>query len=93
MCPLLLRRLWRLLKVVWRKGDDPASWKEAEGIFKPKVAVAETRGDKLEAINQRAVIDHHCGPTRYQSVHVIGPKHSGMAGSMMMMLVEEQSTT
>ena len=36
MCPLLLRRLWRLLKVVWRKGDVPASWKEAEGIFTPK---------------------------------------------------------
>ena len=36
MCPLLLRRLWRLLKVVWWKGDVPASWKEAEGIFTPK---------------------------------------------------------
>ena len=36
MCPLLLRRLWKLLKVVWWKGDVPASWKEAEGIFTPK---------------------------------------------------------
>ena len=49
------------------------------------------RGDELEAINQRAVIDHHCGLT--QSVHGIGPKHSRTAGSMLMMLVEEQSTT
>ena len=57
-----------------------------------KLAVAETRGDELEAINQRAVIDHHCGPTRYQSVHGIGPKHSRTAGSMLMMLVDEQST-
>ena len=58
-----------------------------------QLAVAETRGDELEAINQRAMIDHHCGPTRYQSVHGIGPKRSRMAGSMLMMLVEEQSTT
>ena len=28
--------------------------------------MAETREEKLEAINQRAVIDHHCGHTRYQ---------------------------
>ena len=58
-----------------------------------KLAVAETRGDELEAINQSAVIDHHCGLTRYQSVHGIGPKHLRTAGSMLMMLVEEQSTT
>ncbi|XP_052271949.1 uncharacterized protein LOC127872660 [Dreissena polymorpha] len=36
MCPLLLKRLWRLLKVVWRKGDVPEAWKKAEGIFTPK---------------------------------------------------------
>ena len=36
MCPLLLKRLWRLLKVVWRKGKVPSAWKEAEGIFTPK---------------------------------------------------------
>ena len=58
-----------------------------------KLAVAETRGDELEAISQRAVIDHHYGPTRHQSVHGIGPKHSTMAASMLMMLVEEQSVT
>ena len=42
MCPLLLRRLWRLLKVVWRKGDVPASWKEVEGIFTPKERNSKT---------------------------------------------------
>ncbi|XP_052218148.1 uncharacterized protein LOC127835750 [Dreissena polymorpha] len=36
MCPLLLKHLWRLLKEVWRKGDVPEAWKEAEGIFTPK---------------------------------------------------------
>ncbi|XP_052223956.1 uncharacterized protein LOC127839608 [Dreissena polymorpha] len=36
MCRLLLKRLWRLFKVVWRKGDVPEAWKEAEGIFTPK---------------------------------------------------------
>ena len=36
MCPKLLRRLWNLLKVVWRKGKVPDCWQQAEGIFTPK---------------------------------------------------------
>ncbi|KAH3697306.1 hypothetical protein DPMN_084803 [Dreissena polymorpha] len=28
-----------------------------------KLAVAEARGEELEAINQHTVTDHHCGPT------------------------------
>jgi hypothetical protein len=28
--------LWRLLKVVWRKGEIPDAWKEAERILTPK---------------------------------------------------------
>lgn len=36
LCPKLLRRLWKLLKVVWRKGDVPTEWQRAEGIFVPK---------------------------------------------------------
>ncbi|XP_052237947.1 uncharacterized protein LOC127849270 [Dreissena polymorpha] len=36
MCPLLLRRLWNLLKVIWRKGIIPDEWLHAEGIFTPK---------------------------------------------------------
>ncbi|XP_052217978.1 uncharacterized protein LOC127835582 [Dreissena polymorpha] len=42
MCPLLLKRLWSLLKVVWRKGDVPEAWKEAEGIFTPKERNSKT---------------------------------------------------
>ena len=36
MCPKLLRRLWNLLKVIWRKGKVPECWQQAEGIFTPK---------------------------------------------------------
>ncbi|XP_052268662.1 uncharacterized protein LOC127870041 [Dreissena polymorpha] len=36
MCPMLLRRLWTLLKVIWRKGKVPDCWQQAEGIFTPK---------------------------------------------------------
>ena len=42
MCPLLLKRLWRLLKVVWRKGEIPVAWKEAEEIFTPKEQNSKT---------------------------------------------------
>ncbi|XP_052260999.1 uncharacterized protein LOC127865146 [Dreissena polymorpha] len=36
MCPRLLRRLWRLIKVVWRKGQVPECWQKAESLFVPK---------------------------------------------------------
>ena len=35
-CPRLTRRLWCLLKVVWRKKKLPPGWKKAEGVFCPK---------------------------------------------------------
>ncbi|XP_035683116.1 uncharacterized protein LOC118420431 [Branchiostoma floridae] len=35
-CPKLTRRLWSLLKVVWRKKKVPQEWKKAEGVFCPK---------------------------------------------------------
>ena len=35
-CPLLTRRLWKLLRVVWRRGKVADSWFEAEGCFIPK---------------------------------------------------------
>ena len=35
-CPSLLRKLWQLLKVIWRKGTIPPEWQTAEGIFTPK---------------------------------------------------------
>ena len=31
MCPSLLRRLWLLVKVIWRKGRVPGCWQEAWG--------------------------------------------------------------
>ena len=36
MCPKLLRRLWNLLNVIWRKGKVPECWQQAEGIFTSK---------------------------------------------------------
>jgi hypothetical protein len=33
---VLLKKLWRLLKVVRKKGEIPDTWKEAEGTFTPK---------------------------------------------------------
>ena len=42
MCPKLLRRLWYLLKVVWRKGKVPDCWQQAEGIFTPKEKDSKT---------------------------------------------------
>ena len=44
MCPRLLRRLWRLLKVVWRKGSVPGIWKKADGVFIPKEKVSKSVG-------------------------------------------------
>ncbi|XP_053391239.1 uncharacterized protein LOC128554051 [Mercenaria mercenaria] len=35
-CPKLLQRLWKLLKVVWRKGQLPDNWLLSEGCFIPK---------------------------------------------------------
>ena len=35
-CPSLLKKLWQLLKVIWRKGSVPTEWQKAEGIFTPK---------------------------------------------------------
>jgi hypothetical protein len=35
-CPKLLKRLWRLLCVIWRKKYVPTQWKFAEGCFVPK---------------------------------------------------------
>ncbi|XP_060589960.1 uncharacterized protein LOC132745155 [Ruditapes philippinarum] len=35
-CPKLLRTLWSLLRVVWRKGSIPNCWQTAEGCLVPK---------------------------------------------------------
>ena len=35
-CPMLLRKIWQLFRVIWRKEIIPKCWKEAEGCFVPK---------------------------------------------------------
>ena len=40
-CPKILKHLWRLLKVVWRKGKVPSCWQQAEGCFIPKEEKSE----------------------------------------------------
>ena len=41
-CPKLLRRLWSLLRVVWRKGTVPKCWQVAEGCLAPKEKNSKT---------------------------------------------------
>jgi len=35
-CPRLLHRLWRILKVIWRRGKVAHQWRYAEGVWIPK---------------------------------------------------------
>ena len=35
-CPKLLTRLWKILKVIWRRGKIPAQWRSGEGTWLPK---------------------------------------------------------
>lgn len=35
-CPSLLKILWKLLQVIWRRGTIPDQWREAEGVWIPK---------------------------------------------------------
>ena len=35
-CPRLLRKLWQLIKIIWKKGTIPEDWQRAEGCFIPK---------------------------------------------------------
>ncbi|XP_053332775.1 uncharacterized protein LOC128506382 [Clarias gariepinus] len=35
-CPKLLQRLWKILRVFWRKGKIPDQWRVAEGVWIPK---------------------------------------------------------
>ena len=41
MCPILAKRLWKLLKLVWRSGKIPACWRIAKGIFILKEKVSK----------------------------------------------------
>ena len=40
-CPRILKHLWRLLKVVWRKGKIPSYREQVEGCFIPKEEKSE----------------------------------------------------
>ena len=51
-----------------------------------QASIGRDKRRRVEVINQCSVIDHHCGPTLYWSVHGIGPKHSVIAASALMML-------
>ncbi|XP_049336392.1 uncharacterized protein LOC125802421 [Astyanax mexicanus] len=35
-CPGLLRHLWKILKVIWRRGKVADQWRHAEGVWIPK---------------------------------------------------------
>ncbi|VDI43606.1 Hypothetical predicted protein [Mytilus galloprovincialis] len=35
-CPKILRKLWQLFRILWKKGTIPESWQKAEGCFVPK---------------------------------------------------------
>ncbi|XP_052218246.1 uncharacterized protein LOC127835860 [Dreissena polymorpha] len=43
-CPKILLRLWKLIKVVWRKGELCREWLKAEGCFIPKEEDSSTLG-------------------------------------------------
>uniref|UniRef100_A0A3B1JAJ2 Reverse transcriptase domain-containing protein n=1 Tax=Astyanax mexicanus TaxID=7994 RepID=A0A3B1JAJ2_ASTMX len=40
-CPLLLERLWKILKVIWRRGKVARQWRFAEGVWIPKEEVSK----------------------------------------------------
>ncbi|KAL4001244.1 hypothetical protein ACER0C_006543 [Sarotherodon galilaeus] len=35
-CPRLLTRLWKILRVIWRRGKVANQWRQAEGVWIPK---------------------------------------------------------
>ena len=35
-CPRLLHRLWKILRVIWRRGKVAQQWRFAEGVWIPK---------------------------------------------------------
>ena len=40
--PLLLKRLWKLLRILWRKDIFPMGWTLAEGKYAPKEEDSKT---------------------------------------------------
>ncbi|KAL7876168.1 hypothetical protein AOLI_G00111310 [Acnodon oligacanthus] len=41
-CPKLLHRLWKILKVIWRRGKVAQQWRFAEGVWIPKEEESKT---------------------------------------------------
>lgn len=41
-CPRLLKRLWKLIKVIWRRGKVAQQWRHAEGVWIPKEESSST---------------------------------------------------
>ncbi|KAI4879743.1 hypothetical protein NFI96_004950, partial [Prochilodus magdalenae] len=41
-CPRLLQRLWKIIKVIWRRGKVAQQWRHAEGVWIPKEENAST---------------------------------------------------
>lgn len=35
-CPCLLERLWKIFRVIWKRGKVPQQWKYADGVWIPK---------------------------------------------------------
>ncbi|VDI70145.1 Hypothetical predicted protein [Mytilus galloprovincialis] len=57
-CPKILKHLWRLLKVVWRKGMIPSCLQKAEGCFIPKEEKSEdiTQFRTISLLNVQGLI-------------------------------------
>ena len=58
-CPMLLRRLWKLLRRIWTKGIIPTSWKRAEGCFVPK---------EMDSSENRTIPNHFSPERRMQDI-------------------------
>ena len=51
-CPKLTKRLWKLLRVAWRKKEIPSTWLLAEGCFVPK----EEQASRLEQFREISLL-------------------------------------
>ena len=52
-CPRLLRRLWRLIRLIWKSKTIPNSWTLAEGCFVPK----ERNAKSLDQFREISLLD------------------------------------
>ena len=52
-CPRLIRRLWKLINIIWRTKDLPTSWMFAEGCFVPK----ELNSSSIDQFREISLLD------------------------------------